>query len=94
MILIRFLLTSVIFGTRRRNKVLGQVQYQCQQCGRKAYHTIVRTRNWFALYFIPIIPLPKVTTARCNLCGFQQPINNDTADAMFAQAQPKTPATP
>ena len=77
---------SIIFGSRSKNKVLGQVQYPCQRCGRMAYHTLVRSRRWFSLYFIPVIPLSKTTTARCNLCGYQSQIDNNQADAMIPQS--------
>ena len=94
MIFIYTLLTSIIFGSRSNNKVLGQMQYVCPGCGRPAFHTIVRSRRWFTLYFLPVIPTSKSTTSRCNLCGFQQAINNEQADAWFAQGQQGNPNVP
>ncbi len=91
MIFIRGLLTSIIFGSNSKNKVMGQMQYVCSRCGRQAFHTIVRSRRWFTLYFLPVIPINKTTTARCNLCGFQQAINNEQADAWFANNQQLPP---
>jgi ribosomal protein L37E len=91
MIFIRGLLTSIIFGSSSKNKVMGQMQYVCSRCGRQAFHTIVRSRRWFTLYFLPVIPINTTTTARCNLCGFQQAINNEQADASFAQNQQLPP---
>jgi ribosomal protein L37E len=76
---------SIIFGSRSKNKVLGQVQYPCQRCGRMAFHTLVRSQRWFSLYFIPLIPMSKTTTTRCNLCGYQAQIDNNQADAMVSQ---------
>lgn len=92
MIVIYFLVLSVsiIFGTRRKNRVMGQKQITCSSCKRSSYHAVVRSRSWFALYFIPVIPMVKTTTIRCNLCGFQSQINNDQADAWFPQGQAGT----
>jgi ribosomal protein L37E len=87
MIFIYSLLTSIIFGSNSKNKVMGQMQYVCSRCGRQAFHTIVRSRRWFTLYFLPVIPINKTTTSRCNLCGFQQAINNEQADVWFANNQ-------
>lgn len=89
MIVIYFLAVSVsiIFGTRRKNRVMGQKQITCSSCKRSSFHAVVRSRSWFALYFIPIIPMVKTTTIRCNLCGFQSQMNNEQADAWFPQGQ-------
>ncbi len=89
MIIFVYLLSavSVIWGFRSRNKVLGQVQSVCPQCKRKGFQTVVRSRRWFALYFIPMIPLYKRTIARCNLCGFQYTMDNNQADSLFPQGQ-------
>jgi hypothetical protein len=81
----------IIWGLRSRNKVLGQVPYTCQQCRRNGFHTIVRSRRWFTLFFIPIFPFSKVSTSRCNLCGVQMRIPNDRAEAFFAP-QPQVDA--
>lgn len=89
MIVIYFLVLSIsiIFGTRRRNRVMGQKQITCSSCKRLSHHAVVRSRSWFALYFIPVIPMAKTTTIRCNLCGFQSLVNNEQADAWFPQGQ-------
>ncbi len=89
MIVIYFLVLSmsIIFGTRRRNRVMGQKQIICSSCKRSSYHAVVRSRSWFALYFIPVIPMAKTTTIRCNLCGFQSLVNNEQADAWFPEGQ-------
>ena len=83
----------IIWGLRSRNKILGQVPYMCQQCRRNGFHTIVRSRRWFTLFFIPIFPISKVSTSRCNLCGVQMSIPNNRAEAFFAP-QPQTDGQP
>ncbi|HLI09561.1 MAG TPA: DnaJ C-terminal domain-containing protein [Ktedonobacteraceae bacterium] len=84
----------IISGRKQQYKVMGQVLHICSQCNRQAYHTLVRSQRWFTLYFVPIIPLRKTTTLRCNLCGFQSMINNKEADAWLQQqARTGTPAS-
>lgn len=89
MIILIYLLSavSVIWGYRSRNKVMGQVKSVCPQCRREGFQTVVRSRRWFTLYFIPLIPFSKKSIARCNLCGFQYAMNNDQVDALFPQGQ-------
>jgi tetratricopeptide (TPR) repeat protein len=78
---------AIIFGSRNNNNVMGQTQFVCPQCRRQAYHTVVRSSRWFTLYFIPVIPMGKTTTARCNLCGFRGQISNEQADSWFPKNQ-------
>jgi len=80
----------IIWGFRSRKKILGQIQYLCPQCRQHSFHTIVRARRWFTLFFIPIFPFNKSSVARCNLCGIQSPIDNEQADTWFP-AQPSIP---
>ncbi len=89
MIFICVLLVSVslIFGSQSKNKVMGQQVYLCSRCKRQSYHTIVRSRRWFTLYFIPTIPMSEATTSRCNRCGYQELISKEQADGWFLQAQ-------
>ena len=73
----------IIWGTRRRNKVMGQTRYTCAKCQQDAFHGIVRSRTYFTLFFVPLFPVSKVTTARCGVCGYQEKIKNETADRLF-----------
>jgi hypothetical protein len=75
----------IIYGYRTRNSVLGQVQYGCQKCQQNSFHTVVRSKVFMTLFWIPLFPISKKTTARCNTCGFQEKVDNKKADAMFAQ---------
>src|SRR5450759_3053675 len=84
---------SIIFGSCAKNKVLGQLYGRCPGCGREGYQTGVRSQRWFTLYFLPVIPMSKSTTLRCNLCGYQWQVDNKQADAWFLapQNQPQVP---
>lgn len=77
----------IVWGTRRRNSVLGQLQYICPGCHQPTFHALVRSKYWFTLFFIPIFPFSKGTTARCLKCGFQEKVNNKQADEMIKQGQ-------
>lgn len=78
----------IIIGSRSRNNVMGQLQYPCPQCRQNSFHTIVRSKRWFTLFFIPVFPFSKQTISRCNICGFQTAIDNNEADARMAQMPP------
>jgi tetratricopeptide (TPR) repeat protein len=84
----------IFIGSRSTNRVMGQKVYTCSRCKKPSYHAIVRSRGWFTLYFIPLIPLGKSTISRCNLCGFQERINNEQADSWFLLDQANSTATP
>jgi hypothetical protein len=81
------LLEVIIWGTRRRNNVLGQMQYVCPGCHQPTYHGVVRSKYWFTLFFIPIFPFSNSTTSRCMKCGFQEKVENKQADQMLAAGQ-------
>ena len=80
----------IIVGSRRRNRVMGQLRYTCKKCQQDAFHSVVRTRLFFTAFFIPLFPIGKYSTARCNLCGFQEKVDNKEMDAKF----PKQSAAP
>jgi len=96
MIIFVYLLSavSIIWGYRSRNKVMGQFKNTCPQCKKAGFQTVVRSRRWFTLYFIPLIPFSKKSIARCNLCGFQYALNNNQADSLFPKGQAGAAAGP
>jgi hypothetical protein len=59
----------IIWGIRRKLKGLGQMGYDCAQCGRSTSHTTYRERSWLTLFFLPVIPLSKKFGLSCNVCG-------------------------
>ena len=85
----------IITGYRTRNTVLGQVKYGCDKCQQRTFHTLVRPRRNFTVFWIPLFPLAKLTTTRCNVCGFQTYFDNKKADELFPQGNKKaTPNSP
>jgi len=87
MIIFVYLLSavSIIYGSRSRNRVMGQMQNACPQCKKEGFQTVVRSHRWFTLYFIPLFPFSKKTIMHCNLCGFQYAMDNEQADSLFSQ---------
>ena len=75
----------IISGYRTRSNVLGQLKYTCDKCQQRTYHTFVRTRRTHGL-LEPFFPIAKVTTTRCNVCGFQTYFDNKKADEYFPKA--------
>lgn len=60
----------IIFGTRVRHKTLSTGQFYCPQCKTQRSYELRRARNYFALYFIPIIPMNTVGEyVTCQTCG-------------------------
>ena len=87
-IILYTLLPSIIFfGSRSYNRVLGQVRYPCRRCQQHSYHVVVLSNNWFTLYFVPVIPLGKSFSARCNLCGYQESPSETQIKIWFSEGQ-------
>ena len=60
----------IIFGTRVRHTTLSSGQFYCPQCKAQRAYELRRARNYFALYFIPIIPMNTVGEyVTCQTCG-------------------------
>ena len=62
----------IIFGSKVRYKTLSTGQFYCPQCKAQRAYELRQARNWFALYFIPIIPLNTIGEfVTCLTCGTQ-----------------------
>ena len=60
----------IIFGTKVRYKTIATGQFYCPQCKTKRDYERRKARNYFALYFIPIIPLGDAGEfVTCLTCG-------------------------
>lgn len=73
----------IVYGYRTRNKVMGQTDYACPKCQQATAHTVVRSRRWMTLFWVPIFPITKNSIARCSACGQQSKVENAQADAWF-----------
>ena len=46
----------ILFGAQDRRKVVGDGQFICPQCSVKREYEIISIKEWFTLFFIPILP--------------------------------------
>ena len=46
----------ILFGTKDRRKVKGTGQFLCPKCGVIKDYEVISLREWFTLFFIPILP--------------------------------------
>jgi hypothetical protein len=86
----------IIFGTKVRYKTISTGQFYCPQCKTKRDYELRKARNYFALYFIPIIPLGDAGEfVTCLTCGtnFQKDVlaiplpTNTPLDRFVREAQ-------
>ena len=46
----------ILFGTKDRRKVVANGQFVCLKCGVEKDYEVISLREWFTLFFIPILP--------------------------------------
>lgn len=60
----------ILFGFRTLQKILGfTCVYACPRCNNAKEWQIIRARQWFTLFFIPIIPFSTKYYQKCPVCG-------------------------
>lgn len=64
-----------IFGFGPKTKVIEKNQFVCPVCRTYSGYELKQQRNYFSLFFIPLIPLSKSTaeSVSCLNCGTQMP---------------------
>lgn len=71
----------IIWGSRGINKTLSTGQFYCPQCEGEERYKHIRVRNFFTLYFIPILPLGTlgeyIECQHCNLTYKQSILRYD-----------------
>jgi len=74
----------IIFGTRATRKLLERGNFYCPQCQGDRDFEMRRAKQWFHIYFIPLIPLntypPYVECKTCR-ATFVEGVLNSTSDA-------------
>jgi tellurite resistance protein len=85
----------IIFGTKSTRKTLDSGTFGCPQCQREQAFQKRRAKQWFHLYFIPIIPLkeypPYVECKGCNATFVEGVLNaNADSDAIRAEFETAT----
>jgi hypothetical protein len=46
-----------LFGTKDRRSVEAMGQFICPKCGVEGDYEVINLREWFTLFFIPILPI-------------------------------------
>lgn len=64
-----------IFGFGPKTKVIEKNQFTCPVCRTRSAYELKQQRNYFSLFFIPLVPLSKATSAfvSCLSCGTVMP---------------------
>jgi transcription elongation factor Elf1 len=64
-----------IFGLGPKTKVIEKNQFLCPVCRTQSTYELKQQRNYFSLFFIPLIPTSKAKAAfvQCLNCGTNMP---------------------
>jgi hypothetical protein len=86
----------ILFGFRRKSSRLATIFVMCAHCHTPAAHALTRSRRFFTLFFIPVIPLGTKYFTTCTMCGHVTQITKEGADQYLASVtQPSgSPGTP
>jgi hypothetical protein len=74
----------IIFGLRRLRKAMGSVFLRCANCGMSPL-ALFRVSTWFALFFIPVIPVSFKHYAVCPHCKRVDQVSKADVDRARAQ---------
>jgi hypothetical protein len=83
----------ILFGFRRKAARLATIFVMCAACGTPAAHVLTRTRRYFTLFFVPVIPLGTKYFTTCTMCGHGTQITKEGADHYLASLAPRQPAS-
>lgn len=79
----------IIFGTRARHTTIDEGEFFCPQCQAKHHYEHKKAKRYFALYFIPIIPMDDLGKyIQCGTCHTMFKI--DVLDAKFSKKPQST----
>lgn len=70
-----------MFGKKDIIKLLGIMsdRLHCEQCNKDERFQIIYKWTWYAIFFIPIIPLSKQYILECPVCGDRKEITKKEA---------------
>src|ERR1700733_7326337 len=82
----------IIFGLRRLRKGLGPVMLRCANCGASPL-VLFRVSTWFALFFIPLIPVSFKHFTACANCKRLEPVSKAQVESARAHEDPMRAAS-
>src|SRR5262245_18149066 len=63
-------MTIIIWGSRGLAGTITQGPFECPRCGRQSEYSLIQSREWFTLYWIPIFPVGSHKRwVQCGRCG-------------------------
>jgi zinc ribbon protein len=84
----------ILFGFRRKSSRLATIFVMCAHCHTPAAHALTRSRRFFTLFFIPVIPLGTKYFTTCTMCGHVTQITKEGADQYLASVAQASGAQP
>src|ERR1035437_7917174 len=81
-----------LFGLRRKSSRLATLFVMCGYCHTPAAHALIRTRRYFTLFFVPLIPLGTKYFTTCTMCGHATLVTREAADQYVASDNQNSPA--
>lgn len=76
----------IIFGLRRLRKGLGPVMLRCSNCGMSPL-VLFRVSTWFALFFIPVVPVSFKHFTACANCKRVEQVSKTQVETARAQEE-------
>ena len=62
----------ILFGTKDSRRVEARGQFICPKCGVERDYEVISLREWFTIFFIPILPTAndegRDNFVECNAC--------------------------
>lgn len=79
----------IIFGFgRRRNRDYGQGRsYTCPNCRNNVRYQLIMSREWFSLFFIPVIPYSRQYLEMCPICRYGGQLSKAEFDERLLEAK-------
>jgi Protein of unknown function (DUF2510)/zinc-ribbon family len=74
----------IIFGLRRLRKGLGPILLRCSNCGASPL-VLLRVSTWFALFFIPVIPVSFKHYTACPNCKRLEQVSKSQVESAREQ---------
>ncbi|MDQ6615548.1 MAG: TerB family tellurite resistance protein [Actinomycetota bacterium] len=61
----------IIFGVRTRPSKVSEGEFFCPRCGADRHYALQKLRQWFTLFFLPVIPMGWVggEQVKCQTCA-------------------------
>ena len=74
-----------IWGNKPTTKIIGRTEkvVHCEHCGNDTPFQVRLSRDWFALYFLPVIPMTSNYRLECPICQYGREMDKKMADTVL-----------